>query len=72
MLRETIAAYASNLHGRDIGIDRITVTGSGMNAIMMISEALMSAGDNMVAAGPVCRTARKPSVLWMLSCARWR
>ena len=53
VLRETIAAYASNLHGRDIGIDRITVTGSGMNAIMMISEALMSAGDNMVAVGPV-------------------
>ena len=53
VLRETIAAYASNLHGCDIGIDRITVTGSGMNAIMMISEALMSAGDNMVAVGPV-------------------
>ncbi|HCH57008.1 MAG TPA: aspartate aminotransferase [Rhodospirillaceae bacterium] len=53
VLRETIAAYASNLHGRDIAIDRITVTGSGMNAIMMISEALMSAGDNMVAVGPV-------------------
>ena len=53
VLRDTIAEYASNLHGRDIGIDRITVTGSGMNAIMMISEALMSAGDNMVAVGPV-------------------
>lgn len=53
LLRETIADYASKLHGRDIGIDRITVTGSGMNAIMMISEALMSAGDNMVAVGPV-------------------
>ena len=53
VLRETIASYASNLHGREIGIDRITVSGSGMNAIMMVSEALMSAGDNMVAVGPV-------------------
>ena len=53
VLRDTIAEYASNLHGREIGVDRITVTGSGMNAIMMVSEALMSAGDNMVAVGPV-------------------
>ena len=52
-LRKAISEYASNLHGRDIGIDRLTVTGSGMNAIMMISEALMSSGDNMVAVGPV-------------------
>ncbi len=52
-LRMAISGYASNLHGRDIGIDRLTVTGSGMNAIMMISEALMSSGDNMVAVGPV-------------------
>ena len=52
-LRKAISEYASNLHGCDIGIDRLTVTGSGMNAIMMISEALMSSGDNMVAVGPV-------------------
>ena len=52
-LRMAISGYASNLHGRDIGIDRLTVTGSGMNAIMMISDALMSSGDNMVAVGPV-------------------
>jgi aspartate aminotransferase len=53
LLRQTISEYASNLHGYPIGIDRITVTGSGMNAIMMVSEALMSAGDNMVAIGPL-------------------
>lgn len=52
-LREAISTYMRGLHGYDIGIDRITVTGSGMNAIMMISEALMSAGDNMVAVGPI-------------------
>ncbi len=53
LLRQTISDYASSLHGYPIGIDRITVTGSGMNAIMMVSEALMSAGDNMVAVGPL-------------------
>ena len=52
-LREQIVEYASSLHSREIDIDRITVTGSGMNAIMMISEALLNAGDNMVAVGPV-------------------
>ena len=53
LLRETISAYVSALHGYPIGIDRITVSGSGMNAIMMVSEALMSAGDNLVAVGPI-------------------
>ena len=53
LLRQTISEYATRLHGYDIGIDRITVSGSGMNAIMMVSEALMSAGDNMVAVGPI-------------------
>ena len=53
LLRQTISDYATRLHGYDIGIDRITVSGSGMNAIMMVSEALMSAGDNMVAVGPI-------------------
>lgn len=53
LLRRTIAEYGTALHGRPIDIERITVTGSGMNAIMMVSEALMSAGDNMVAVGPI-------------------
>jgi aspartate/methionine/tyrosine aminotransferase len=53
LLRQTIADYATRMHGHDIGIDRITVSGSGMNAIMMVSEALMSAGDNMVVVGPI-------------------
>jgi aspartate aminotransferase len=57
LLRQTISDYATGLHGPEtgyeIGIDRITVSGSGMNAIMMVSEALISAGDNMVAVGPI-------------------
>ncbi len=52
-LREAIAAYASRLHGRSIGTDRITVTASGMSAIMLTSQAIVGPGDNMVAVGPI-------------------
>lgn len=52
-LREALSRYMSDLHGRAIGVDRVTVTGSGMNAIMLVSQALVAPGDNMVLAGPV-------------------
>ncbi len=34
-LLEALSDYVSRLHDRQIGIDRLTVTGSGMNAIML-------------------------------------
>ncbi len=52
-LLEAISDYVSRLHDRQIGIDRLTVTGSGMNAIMLSSQALVDAGDNMIVIGPV-------------------
>ena len=52
-LLEAISNYASRLHDRTIGVDRLTVTGSGMNAIMLSSQALVDAGDNMIVIGPV-------------------
>jgi len=52
-LREAISTYVTRLHDREIGIDRLTVTGSGMNAIMLASQALVDAGDNMIVIGPV-------------------
>ena len=52
-LREAIAAYASRLHDRSFGIDRITVTASGMSAIMLVSQAIVGPGDNIVAVGPI-------------------
>ncbi len=52
-LREALAGYATRLHGAPIGAERITVTASGMNAIMLISQLLVAPGDNMVAVGPV-------------------
>ena len=52
-LREALSVYVSDLHSRTIGIDRLTVTASGMNAIMLVSQALIDKGDNMVVVGPV-------------------
>lgn len=58
-LREILSTYVSNLHGRPIDIDRLTVTASGMNAIMLVSEVLIDNGDNMVVVGPVWPNCRQ-------------
>lgn len=52
-LREAISAYATDLHAREIGTDRITVTASGMSALMLCSQLIVSPGDNVVAVGPI-------------------
>ena len=51
-LREAIAAYTSNLHGA-IGAERIAVTSGGVNALMLACQALVDAGDEVVAVTPV-------------------
>jgi aspartate/methionine/tyrosine aminotransferase len=51
-LRETISAYASKLHG-SIGVDRIAVTSGGVNALMLACQAVVDAGDDVVAVTPV-------------------
>ncbi|NQU69299.1 MAG: pyridoxal phosphate-dependent aminotransferase [Rhodospirillales bacterium] len=58
-LRQAISDYVSALHQRPIGIDRLTVTGSGMNAIMLATQALIDQGDNMVVVGPVWPNCRE-------------
>jgi len=51
-LREAIAAYTARLHGRmDAG--RIAVTSGGVNALMLAVQALVDAGDEVVAVTPV-------------------
>ena len=51
-LREALARYASSLHG---GLDhnRIAVTSSCVNALMLAMQALVGAGDEVVAVVPV-------------------
>ncbi|MBC5782182.1 pyridoxal phosphate-dependent aminotransferase [Ramlibacter sp. USB13] len=51
-LREAISAYASKLHG-PVGTDRIAVTSGGVNALMLACQAVVDAGDEVVAVTPV-------------------
>ena len=51
-LREAIAGYTGALHG-PIGAERIAVTSSGVNALMLAMQALAGPGDEVVAVVPV-------------------
>ena len=55
-LREAIARYVANLRtpgASPIGMDRIAVTSGGVNALMLAVQALVDAGDEVVAITPV-------------------
>ena len=52
-LRETLSSYLSGLGARPIEPERITVTASGMNAIMLALQLTCEAGDNIVVVDPV-------------------
>ncbi|MDP3619203.1 MAG: pyridoxal phosphate-dependent aminotransferase [Ramlibacter sp.] len=51
-LREAVSAYSSKLHG-SIGANRIAITSGGVNALMLAVQALVDAGDEVVAVTPV-------------------
>lgn len=51
-LREAIAAYTSGLH-RPVDAARVAVTSGGVNALMIAMQALLDAGDEVVAVVPV-------------------
>ena len=51
-LREALAAYTSRLH-RPLEASRIAVTSSGVSALMLATQALVGAGDEVVAVVPV-------------------
>lgn len=52
-LREGIAGYLSDLHDRPIGPERIAATGSGVSALMLAMQMLLSPGDEVVAVTPL-------------------
>ena len=55
-LRKAIAAYSTGLRcpgAAPIGADRIAVTSGGVNALMLAVQALVDAGDEVVAVTPV-------------------
>jgi len=51
-LRAAVAAYTSRLHRR-VDANRIAVTSGGVNALMLAIQALVDAGDEVVAVTPV-------------------
>ena len=46
-LREAIARYLVR-NGRPVGPERVTVTASGVNALMLVAQALLDPGDRVV------------------------
>ena len=51
-LREALSGYIASLH-RPVAAERIAVTSSGVNALMLAMQALAGAGDEVVAVVPV-------------------
>jgi aspartate/methionine/tyrosine aminotransferase len=51
-LREALSAYIGSLH-RPVAADRLAVTSSGVNALMLAMQALAGPGDEVVAVVPV-------------------
>jgi len=52
-LRQAIADYTTRLYGNACKADRISVTSSGMQAILLSCQAIMDPGDNAVVVSPV-------------------
>jgi aspartate aminotransferase len=52
-LRQTIADYLSGLYAKPVGMGRIAVTSAGINALMLIAQALIDPGDNLVIVAPI-------------------
>lgn len=52
-LRQAIHDYMTGLYGIELDMERITVTGSGMTAIMIAVETLVNNGDNVVMVSPI-------------------
>lgn len=52
-LRQALADYMTGLYAKPVPMERVSITPSGMNAIMLALTAILSAGDNMVLIDPV-------------------
>jgi aspartate aminotransferase len=52
-LRAEIRHYTNELYNLDLELERFTVTGSAMTAIMIALECVMDAGDNVVMPTPI-------------------
>jgi aspartate aminotransferase len=52
-LRDALAEYLTRLHGQPIGVERLAIANSGVNALMLVAQAVVSPGDKVVVIAPV-------------------
>jgi aspartate/methionine/tyrosine aminotransferase len=52
-LRGALSDYLTALHGRSIGPERLAIANSGVNALMLVAQAVISPGDKVVVTAPV-------------------
>jgi aspartate aminotransferase len=52
LMREALIAYLRRIYGVDLPDNRITLTPSGMTAVMLIAQGMLQQGDNAVAVTP--------------------
>ena len=57
--REAISAYHRRVYGADIHPGRVTVTASGMQAVVLVAQALVDPGDRAVVVGPIWPNVRE-------------
>jgi aspartate aminotransferase len=51
-LREALAGYLERLHGQPFAMERLGITSAGVNALMLVSQAVISPGDRVVVTAP--------------------
>ena len=51
-LREALSDYLERLHERPVGVGRLAITSAGVNALMLVSQAVVSPGDKVVVTTP--------------------
>jgi aspartate/methionine/tyrosine aminotransferase len=51
-LREALGAYLARLHGQSFALERLGITSAGVNALMLVSQAVISPGDKVVVTTP--------------------
>jgi len=52
-LREALGGYLERLHGRPFPMERLAITNSGVNALMLVAQSVVSPGDKVVVTAPV-------------------
>ena len=51
-LREALCEYLLRLYGRPVAEDRVALTSSGMNGVVLLAQALVGPGDSVVSVSP--------------------